>query len=157
MTSRLRAVVVTLALACGSTTLVTAQTNRAHLGPRISYNFDVEEVALGAQLGLPLGSHFELYPSFDWYFVDSGSLWAFNADLKYRFAAESVRWLYVGGGLNLLTAGNGESNTEAGLNLLFGVESLKGKVHPFGEGRLTFGDQSIFQLAVGVNFTLGKH
>ena len=84
MMSRLRLALVTAVLAGSMAGVAEAQTNRAHLGPRIGYNFEVEEVALGAQFSAPLGDRFEFYPSLDYYFVDPGSLWGFNLDLKYR-------------------------------------------------------------------------
>jgi hypothetical protein len=130
-----------------------AQTSRMHLGPRISYQFDLEKLGIGAQFSVPIVSHLEFYPSFD-YFIDSGSFWNLNADLKYRLPAESVRWLYLGAGLNLAHGGD---DTDAGLNLLAGVESLKGRVHPFAEFRFTANHGSTGQIAVGLNFTLGRH
>lgn len=158
MMSRLRLALVTAVLAGSMAGVAEAQTNRAHLGPRIGYNFDVEEIALGAQFSAPLGDRFEFYPSLDYYFVDPGSLWGFNLDLKYRFSGESLDWAYIGGGLNILTAdGYGTDDSEAGLNLFFGIESLKGWVHPFGEGRAILSDNSSFQIAAGLNFTLGQH
>ena len=158
MLSRLRIAALAAVIAAGHAAAAEAQTSRAHLGPRISYQFDVEEVGLGAQLGLPVGQRLEFYPSFDVYFVDPGSLWAINADVKYRFGGEGMDWLYTGGGLNITSASaNGNDETDAGLNLLFGVESLRGWVHPFAEGRLTIGDETAFQLSGGLNFTLGEH
>lgn len=158
MPSRLRVAVLIAILAAGTTIAAEAQTSRAHLGPRISYHFDAEEVGLGAQLGLPVARQLEFYPSFDVFFVDPGSLWALNADLKYRFGGEGWDWLYTGGGLNITnTSFNGDDETDAGLNLLLGVESLRGWVHPFAEGRLIIGDETAFQLSGGLNFTLGKH
>jgi hypothetical protein len=130
-----------------------AQTSRLHLGPRISYQFDLEKLGIGAQLSVPIVHYLEFYPSFD-YFIDSGSFWNLNADLKYRLPAESVHWLYLGGGLNIA---HGGGDTNAGLNLLAGVESLKGRVHPFGEFRFTANHGSTGQIAVGLNFTLGHH
>jgi hypothetical protein len=135
-----------------------AQTSRLHLGPRISYQFDAEDIGLGAQLGVPVARQLEFYPSFDIFFVDPGSLWQFNADLKYRFGGQGLDWLYAGAGLNLLHASaGGASNTDAGLNLFGGIESLKGTVHPFAELRLTVGDGSTGMIAGGLNFTLGRH
>ena len=158
MPSRLHIAALAAVLAAGTALAAEAQTSRAHLGPRISYQFDAEEVGLGAQLGLPIGRRLEFYPSFDVYFVDPGSLWALNADLKYRFGGQGMDWLYTGGGLNLTSASvNGNDESDAGLNLLLGVESLRGWVHPFAEGRLTIGDETAFQLSGGVNFTLGQH
>lgn len=132
-----------------------AQTDRLHLGPRVSYQFDLEKIGVGVQLGVPIASHLEFYPSFDYFFVDAGSFWNLNADLKYRIAEASIRWLYVGTGLNISRSGGGTSSaTRAGLNLLAGVESLSGRVHPFGEFRFTANKGSSAQIAVGLNFTL---
>jgi len=64
----------------------------------------------------------------------------------------------VGGGLNISRfAFEGEGESDVGLNLLAGAESLRGRIHPFVEGRLIIGDGSRFQLAAGLNFTLGAH
>ncbi len=135
-----------------------AQTNRLHLGPRVSYQFDLEKVGVGVQLGVPMANHLEFYPSFDYFFVDAGSFWNLNADLKYRIAEASIRWLYIGTGLNISrSGGGGSSSSRAGLNLLAGAESLRGRVHPFGEFRFTVNEGSSAQIAVGLNFTLGRH
>ena len=133
-----------------------AQTHRSHIGPHVSYNFDAEEIGLGAQFSAPISRFLEFYPSFDYYLVDPGSLWALNADLKVRVAGENLEWLYLGGGLNITRASfRGEGNTDAGLNLLAGFETIAGSVHPYGELRLSFADGSTVQLAFGLNFTLG--
>ena len=135
-----------------------AQTDRPHFGPRISYQFDLEELGVGAQLGVPLARHLEFYPSFDYFFVDNGSFWNLNADLKYRIANASANWLYLGGGLNIARRGSsGSHNTGAGLNLFVGAEPLKGRVHPFAEFRFIANDGSTGMLAAGLNFTLGRH
>ena len=135
-----------------------AQTNRLHLGPRVSYQFDLEKLGVGAQFSAPIIQYLEFYPSVDYFFVSDGSFWSLNADLKYRIAAASVRWLYLGAGLNLARAGGGgESDTRAGLNAFAGAESLKGRIHPFGEFRFTAGDGSTAQISVGLNITLARH
>jgi hypothetical protein len=144
---------VAIGLASSLAGAAQAQTSRLHLGPRISYQFDLQKIGLGAQFSVPIVNHLEFYPSFD-YFIDSGSFWNLNADLKYRVPSESVRWLYLGGGLNLAHGGD---HTRAGVNLLAGVESLQGRVHPFAEFRFTANHGSTGQLAVGLNFTLGRH
>ncbi len=134
-----------------------AQTTRFHFGPRISYQFDLEKIGVGVQFGAPIARHLEFYPSFDYFFVDVGSFWNVNADLKYRLASASANWFYLGGGLNIARSGNGTSHdTQAGLNLFAGAESLKGQVHPFGEFRVTARHGSTAQIAAGLNFTLGR-
>jgi len=147
-----------LALGSGLTGALQAQTNRLHLGPRISYQFDLEDIGLGAQFSVPIARQLEFYPSFDYFFVGEGSFWQLNADLKWRVASESANWLYLGAGLNLARASSGPADdTQAGLNLFVGAESLRGRVHPFGEFRFTAKDGSTAQLAAGLNFTLGRH
>lgn len=135
-----------------------AQTDHMHLGPRLSYQFDLQKFGVGAQFSTPIARHLEFYPSFDYFFVSGGSFVSLNADLKYRFAAESIKWLYAGGGLNIAHASaGGHGDTHAGLNLLGGVESLKGQIHPFGEFRVILGNGSTAQISAGLNITLGKH
>ncbi|MGH7561347.1 MAG: hypothetical protein ACRENB_10045 [Gemmatimonadales bacterium] len=155
MRVHVRAALAALGILMGAVSLAEAQTIRPHIGPRLSYDFDAEEFGIGAQAGIPLGQRFELYPSIDYFFVDPGSLWAFNADLKYRIAYEKAAWLYVGTGLNLETASfNDNSETDPGLNLMVGAEPLHNWIHPFGEARLKLADRTAFQLMAGLNITL---
>ena len=160
MTNRLRAALVVAVLAVSTITSAHAQKNSAHLGPRLSYNFDAEAIGLGVQFGVPIASHLEFYPSFDVFFVDVGSLVGINADIKYRIGRADISWLYVGTGLNIASwsydnygEGNNDTSTDAGLNLFFGIESLKGRVHPFGEMRFTLSSSTTAQLAGGLNFS----
>jgi hypothetical protein len=157
--SRSKSLLVSLGLVTIVTTGVAAQTDRSHLGARVSYNFDAEAVGLGAQLSFPVRNHLEFYPSFDYFFVDVGTLWALNADLKYRLrSVAALRWLYLGSGLNLSRFSHQSvGGSELGLNLFGGVESLRGRIHPFAEARLTIGGDAAFLLAAGLNFTLGGH
>ena len=129
-----------------------------HIGPHIAYHFDAKNMGVGAQLTMPIARQLEFYPSFDYYFVSPGSLWAFNADVKYRPALSGTTdWLYLGTGLNLAHASvSGASATDAGLNLIAGAESRMGNVHPYGELRFTVGDGSTAQIAVGLNFSLNR-
>jgi hypothetical protein len=153
-----RSAILTALLVLVASGIVRAQTDRAHIGPHIGYNFDIEELALGAQFSVPILRHVEFYPSFDYYFVDDGSLWAVNADLKWRVAKDRPRWLYIGGGLDLMHASNnGNGNTDAGANLFVGAESLRGRIHPFVEFRAILADNSSVQLQGGLNITLGRH
>ena len=157
MVFRMSRIATALVAAAALAGTAQAQTNRLHIGPRLSYQFDVEEFGIGAQLSVPIANHLEFYPSFDYFFVDNGSFWNLNADLKYRIASQTIRWLYVGTGLNIARSSNGESHTDAGLNLFAGAESLKGRVHPFAEFRFTAGDGSTGQISAGLNITFGRH
>ncbi|MFN2572360.1 MAG: hypothetical protein ABR537_12260 [Gemmatimonadales bacterium] len=120
----------------------------AHLG----YNFDVDEPLLGAQLTWPITPDIALYPTFDYYFVSGGSLWALNFDLKYRPPTRYRAW-YVGGGLNYSHASaGGVSGSSTNLNLLTGLEASRGRTRPYVEGKFILGDGSSFQLLGGVSW-----
>lgn len=155
MMKRLGTVLVAATLFVGATATAKAQTHSSHFGPRLSYNFDAEAVGIGAQLGVPIAHQLEFYPSFDVFFVDAGSLLGLNADVKYRIGRAEASWLYVGTGVNFARSSfNGRSHSDARLNLFGGIESLKGRIHPFGEMRFAVGKGSTAQLAAGLNFTM---
>jgi hypothetical protein len=133
-----------------------AQTGRTYVGPRITYNFDFEEVAIGGQFGIPLTSALDFYPSLDIFLVDEGSLLGFNGDLKFRPGMAGSSPLFVGGGLNLSRRSiNDRSDTEPGLNLFGGLEGRTGSLRPFVEMRAILADRSMVQLSGGLNFVLG--
>ena len=152
-----RSAMLTALLVLLASGIVRAQTHRAHIGPHIGYNFDLEDLNLGAQFSVPLFYRVEFYPSFDFFFHDPGSAWALNADLKWRVFKDNPRWFYLGTGLNLTTvSANDVRHTDAGWNLFLGAESLRGRIHPFVEGRATISDESMLQLQGGVNITIGR-
>ena len=112
----------------------------AHLG----YNFDAEALLVGAQVSWPVSPRVDIYPSFDYYFIDPGSLWALNFDLKYRPPTRYGAW-YLGGGLNLMHSTGSDTN----LNLLTGLEGRRGGTRPYVEARFIIGDGSSFQIVGG--------
>jgi hypothetical protein len=160
MTSLMSRAAIIAALLGTTTSIAQAQTERSHIGPRVSYQFDLEEIGIGGQFGARIGRQLEFYPSFDYFFVDNGSFWQLNADLKYGIVSEAINWLYLGGGLNLARSDAGtasEARTRAGANLFAGAESRRGRVHPFAEFRVVLRDGSAAQLAAGLNITLDLH
>ncbi len=125
-------------------------------GPRyglhLGYNFDVDELLLGAQLSWPIVPDLDLYPSFDYYFVSGRSLWALNFDVKYRPPTRYGAW-YVGGGLDLMHASaGGTGGTNSNLNLLTGLEGRRGRTRPYVEARFILGDNTQFQLGGGFSW-----
>jgi hypothetical protein len=158
MTVRITTLLGALSLSATLATTASAQTSQMHFGPRIAYHFDAEAFGVGAQFSAPLGRHLEFYPSFDVFLVDAGSFADLNVDLKLRVAQESFNWLYLGAGLNLARRSAGSaSDTQTGLNLFAGAESLRGRVHPFAELRMVASNGTSTQLAFGLNFTLHGH
>jgi len=149
-------VLTTLAAALLVGTPATVSAQRVHFGPRFGINFDNNDVLVGAQLTVPMTGQLEFYPSLEIYFPDAGSLLGFSADLKFRFPPSGGPQFYVGGGLNILHSSfRGNSHSDTGGDLLFGLESRTGTIHPFGEGRLLLHDRSTFELVGGLNITLG--
>jgi hypothetical protein len=129
---------------------VPAAAQHAHLGIRAGVDLDRDDALIGAQLTVPLGGRVELYPSFDYYFVESGSLVGLSIDLKFR-AVGGVAPLYLGGGLNFLRNGGGG---DTGADLFAGLEGRGGAVHPFLEFRVLLHDNTSSQLMVGLNWGL---
>ena len=120
----------------------------AHLG----YNFDADDLLLGAQLTWPFTPDLALYPSFDYYFRSGGSLWSLNVDLKYRPPTRYGAW-YVGGGLNWThSRAGGVSGSNTNLNLLTGLEGRRGRTRPYVEGKFILGNGSAFQIVGGINW-----
>ena len=126
------------------------------IGLRGGHDFTVDRWSVGAQLRLPVARRLAFAPSGDVFLGDSATDWQLNADLSI-----SLRGLYVGGGIGLLSADDrdtGERGTRAAPNLLVGLEprTLRSPVRPFLEGRWTFlGDGARFRLAGGVNVPIG--
>jgi len=121
-------------------------------GAHIGYNFDVDELLVGAQLTYPFTPDLAFYPTFDYYFVSGGSLWSLNFDLKYRPPTRYGAW-YVGGGLNWSHASaGGVSGSDTNLNLLTGLEGRRGRTRPYIEGKFILGNGSSFQLVGGVSW-----
>lgn len=132
----------------------TAEAQRAHIGGRAGYNFDIDEALVGAQILLPLTRAVEVYPSFDYYFVDAGTLLGFNGDIRFRLGPRRASIFYLGGGLNVLVRSDGADDTDTGVGVFGGLEARRGSTHPFVEARLLLHDDSSFQLLAGLNFTL---
>jgi hypothetical protein len=144
----MRRILTAVVLLASAAAVSRAAAQRSHFGLHGGYNFDINEGLIGAQIHMPLSRSIELYPSFDYYLVNSGTLLGFNGDLKFRTPGTP---LYVGGGLNVLSGGG---NSDTGFDLFGGFETRYGRTHPYIEGRGLFHDTSSFQLLFGINITL---
>ncbi|HEV2670436.1 MAG TPA: hypothetical protein VGU74_05045 [Gemmatimonadales bacterium] len=154
-TSRMLVLLVLLALAASTADAQRRSRRRAaattpgpEYGAHIGYDFDGDDVLLGAQLAWPITPHLDFYPTFDIYFDNGATPWALNFDLKYRPPTRYRAW-YVGGGLNLL---HGSGNTDTNLDLFTGLEARSGRTHPYVEGRFILASSTIFQLVAGLSW-----
>jgi hypothetical protein len=124
------------------------------IGPHFGYSFDASALILGVQATLPVTSRVEIYPSWEYYFVDPGTLWAINADVKFR-PPTRLGALYVGGGIDYLHASaTGSGSGDVNLDVIGGWEFRRRRYAPYAEGRLILGNGSAFQVAAGFNFKL---
>ena len=146
---------IAIVTACMLLSARAATAQRSHIGVHAGYNFDIDHALVGAQMLLPLSRHVELYPSLDYYLVDSGTLFGLSGDLKFRFPAGGPSVLYLGGGVNYQHASAGStSGSDTGIDFFGGLESRIGGTHPYFEGRVLSHNGSSFQIAVGLNVTL---
>ncbi len=125
------------------------------IGAHVGYNFDLHDMAIGAQASFPVEPAVDFYPSFDYYTVSNRTEWALNVDLRWRPPSAYRAW-YLGTGMNLLhnSSAGGPSDTKAHLNLLGGVEGRAGAFRPYGEARLILGNGSLFQVVGGLSFPI---
>lgn len=134
---------------------VPTHAQRAHIGPHFGYNFDMDRALIGAHMLLPLSTDVELYPSFDYYLVNSGTRIGLSGDLKFRMPTGYGSAFYLGGGVDYQNASAGAvSNNDTGWDLLFGFESRRGVSHPYLEGRIVGHGNASFQIGAGLNFTI---
>ena len=152
-----RAAVATVLMAFAAASSAQAQ-GRSHLGGHVGINTEFEDFYIGAHGTFFLSRHVELYPSFDVYFPDNGTLLGFNGDFKFLIPTNKGFGFYAGPGLGILYQSfDDDDDTSVGLNLFGGIESRRGQVHPYLEVRTLVHDNTSFQLAFGLNFTLGPH
>lgn len=125
-------------------------------GVRGGYDFEEDTGLAGAQLRVPLAYQLLVSPSFDVFFEDSRTEWQANADLVLRPAG--LAGVYGGIGAAFLNGdfdGSGDGETEAGFNVLLGLDGGRvggSTVRPFAEGRWTnVEDYDAFRLALGFN------
>jgi hypothetical protein len=128
----------------------------AQFGVRGGYDFEEDGGTAGAQLRIPLASILTFSPSADVFFSDTRTEWQINTDILLRPSALGGLYGGVGAGfINRDFDGDGENGTEAGLNLILGLESGRIRdtvLRPFAEGRWTTVDHyDAFRLVAGFN------
>lgn len=128
----------------------------AQFGVRGGYDFEEDGGTAGAQLRIPLASILTFSPSADVFFNDTPAEWQINTDFLLRPAALGGLYGGVGAGfVNRDFDGDGDNGTEAGLNLVLGIESGRIRntvLRPFAEGRWTnVDDYDAFRLVAGFN------
>lgn len=147
-----------------STERVEAQTS-FELGPKIGYEVDdLESIFIGADARIGMAAlPVTINPYFDYYFldIDNVSLFQLGANALYEFGiANQMFTPYAGAGLAIsrfsYDVSGVDSETEMGLNLLFGSTFGFGQMRPFVQAQITVGDADFFSVAGGLLFRLGN-
>jgi opacity protein-like surface antigen len=146
----------------GSTKSADAQA--FEIGPRIGYEVDAwDALSVGADARLAMGAlPVRVNPYFDYYLTDdignrSTSLVQLGLNALYEFGVANQAFTpYAGAGLAVTRWNNGiTTDTNPGLNLIFGSKFGFGSVRPFVQADITVGDRDFFNVRGGVLFPMG--
>ena len=122
-----------------------------HGGVRGGVSVDPEQAYVGAHVETaPLVDRLRFRPNVEVGFGNDVTLTSINLEFTYAFASRRPWHSYAGAGpaINFASA-NGNSDTAAGFNFLFGVERRDGL---FFEGKLGVGDSPTLKFGVGYTF-----
>lgn len=132
------------------------------VGPELSFADDWD-FGIGARAQFDLGSLFDAegletlqgVASFDYFFPEcvDCSYWEINGNALYPFELDGDLAPYAGGGLNISRRSIGTvSDTDAGLNLLGGLDFALEGFTMFTEAKIEIGGGNQFVLTVGALF-----
>jgi hypothetical protein len=131
---------------------------RPDFGIRGGAYTDAEEPFLGAEALFGLGGtkHWSGNPNIEHAFVEEGGLTAFSLDFRYDFPTGQPYTIWAGAGPTMLfrdqnVAGNADQ-TDAGMNLVFGVGATKGDVRPYGQMKVVVSEDTQAVLGAGIRF-----
>jgi hypothetical protein len=125
------------------------------LGVRGGFYTDADEVFVGGEFINRISPRVYFNPNVEYIFVDGGTLMTFNGDFHYDFPVGSRNYVWAGAGLGvsyIKPDGAGDSETEPGLNLLFGIGFPSGNVSPYFQMKLITGDVDDLVLTFGLRF-----
>jgi len=165
---------LSLTVACGALALLLGNAPPAEaqqlgyrsFGIRGGLSVDPDQLVVGVHLDVgTLAKQVRLQPSFDIGFGDGTTVGTINVDAHYLFRTSGSAKPYAGGGLTIaifdsgsFDQGFGETELEAGLSLVGGIQfgRLKSGSRSEGrylvEGRLGVGNIPSFKLLLGINF-----
>ncbi len=125
------------------------------LGLRLGYYTEIEEPALGVEFLTGVAPSVDFNPNLEYVFVDHLTYLTINIDAHYDFYEKTGSFVYIGGGLGISYVdpeGPIESETDAGINLLFGAGINRKPVIPYVQAKAVLGDNDEFVLCVGIRF-----
>lgn len=125
-------------------------------GVRAGAYFDVEEMALGAELLFPMTDRFYFNPNVEFVLVDGADFITFNGDFHYDLPVEGKPLVWLGAGIAAVhfdPDGPADGDTDAGANFLAGLGYNAGTFIPYAQAKLLVtSDNNEFALMGGVRF-----
>ena len=145
-------------------TTTAASAQMAGIGPRLGVSIDPDQFAFGGQVKVgPYSSDIFLVPNIEVGLGDDLTIIQFNFDVDYYIPVSNTSLApYVGAGLGVAVIdfdndrfGRTDSNTEAGLNILGGLQFANSSRNSsfFTEMRIGIGDIPELKFMVGWNFS----
>ncbi len=137
---------------------ITPGSAKTDFGVRGGTYSDAEKPFLGAEALFEIGStrHWFGNPNLEHAFADNGDLTAVSFDFHYDFPAGRPYTIWAGAGPTLIlrdrNAPGSVRDTDAGVNLVFGVGAKSGDVRPYGQMKVVVSDNSEAVLGIGVRF-----
>ncbi len=129
---------------------------RDTFGLRAGIYADGSDFFIGGEYLAYIGSNVYLNPNIEFVLVDHGSMFTLNMDAHYDIPTRTNLYIWAGGGLGIIyfnPEGHGDSHTDAGLNILFGLGfQTSGRLIPYIQAKGIISDNSNFVLAFGLRF-----
>ncbi len=126
------------------------------VGIRAGRYTDMDGFFVGVELLSRVSRNFFINPNVEYVFVSNLTYMTFNLDFHYDFYTTSPLFFWVGAGLGVLYSnpeGLGDSATDVGANLLFGIAIKTGStLTPYVQGKLILADREEFVLGIGLRF-----
>ena len=126
------------------------------VGVRGGAYLDHGDPFIGGEVLVGLDHDLFFNPNVEVVFGDRSTTGAFNFDVHYDFARRGTAFFWVGGGLAVIyrnPEGAGDSTTDAGANILFGV-GFRGSRRwiPYIQAKVVAAGDSDFALGFGIRF-----
>ena len=151
--------VLSIVAACGlaaALAISPAQASRPDFGVRGGTYTDSEDPFFGAEAVFGLGGSQQWFgnPNLEHAFADQNDLTAVSFDFHYDFPTGRAYTIWAGGGPTMLFRDREtiSDDTDAGVNLLFGVGAKRGEVRPYGQMKVIVADDTQAVLGAGVRF-----
>jgi hypothetical protein len=156
MHARTRPLIVMAAVLALASASIASVAGAAETDLRGGIYADEGGVALGGGVIQRLGAATPWYfnPNVEAAFADHGNLVSMNADLHYDFTSETPYSVYAGAGPALILShpSRGDTQTDAGLNLVGGVVWPQRPVRPFVQMKGVVSDEGQLAIMGGVRF-----